>query len=298
MREDSLNARQVGEWIAQLRSEKGYTQKELAQRLSVTDKAVSRWETGKGLPDTGLLKALSEELGVTVGELLAGERTEQARDSLPAGRGAKEGSTRPETLSYLKRRLPALALGTALTAGVLLLLSPLVLATAGTGSQALLWCGAALTAVSLALLLCWQRRIRLGESRTVLASLFCLLGALLLEVSPYGAVLNFANPDGEPFRRYFSYFSLTPFGYANFAPLITGVLTAAACLLLILRLAKKGGSARLRSVIFTLSVAVTALSLVPLAMFGAAYMSSVSYLVTAMAAASAILQAVANRTDR
>ena len=46
MKEDRINAEKVGNWIAQLRKEKGCTQKELAQRLSVTDKAVCRWETG------------------------------------------------------------------------------------------------------------------------------------------------------------------------------------------------------------------------------------------------------------
>ena len=48
---------------------------------------------------------------------------------------------------------------------------------------------------------------------------------LILEILPYGAVCNFANPEGEPFRKTFSYFDLTPFGYANFAPLITAVIT-------------------------------------------------------------------------
>jgi hypothetical protein len=59
----------------------------------------------------------------------------------------------------------------------------------------------------------------------------CPAAAVLLETLPWGAVLNFGQPDGEPFRETFSYFSLTPFGYANFWPLITAVLS---CALLIL----------------------------------------------------------------
>ncbi|MEL7603996.1 MAG: helix-turn-helix transcriptional regulator, partial [Bacillota bacterium] len=47
------------------------------EKISVTDKAVSRWETGKGYPDISLLKPLSEALGVSAGELLAGEAIEQ-----------------------------------------------------------------------------------------------------------------------------------------------------------------------------------------------------------------------------
>lgn len=65
-----IDKRQFGAFVAQLRKEKGYTQKELAQRLFVSDKAVSKWETGSSIPDTALLLPLSELLGVTVTELL------------------------------------------------------------------------------------------------------------------------------------------------------------------------------------------------------------------------------------
>lgn len=69
-----MDAGKTGAFIAQLRKEKGYTQKELAEKLNVSDKAISRWETGKGFPETTLLKPLSDELGVSISELLAGER--------------------------------------------------------------------------------------------------------------------------------------------------------------------------------------------------------------------------------
>ena len=58
--------------------------------------------------------------------------------------------------------------------------------------------------------------------------------ALILEILPFGAVCNFANPDGEPWRETFSYFSLTPFGYANAGPFITAVITCIVFVLLIL----------------------------------------------------------------
>ena len=57
---------------------------------------------------------------------------------------------------------------------------------------------------------------------------------LILEVLPYGAVCNFANPEGDPWRETYSYFSLTPFGYANFAPLITAIITCIIILLLLI----------------------------------------------------------------
>ena len=58
-----------------------------------------------------------------------------------------------------------------------------------------------------------------------------LIVILVLELLPYGAVLHFGNPEGEPIRETFSYFDLTPYGYANFGPFITAILT---CVLLVL----------------------------------------------------------------
>ena len=66
---------QFGAFVAQLRKERALTQKELADRLRVTDKAVSKWETGKGFPDLKLLEPLAEALGVSLVELLQGERS-------------------------------------------------------------------------------------------------------------------------------------------------------------------------------------------------------------------------------
>lgn len=63
---------QFGQFVAHLRKEKNITQKELADRLHVTDKAVSKWETGKGFPDLKLLEPLAQELGVSLVELLQG----------------------------------------------------------------------------------------------------------------------------------------------------------------------------------------------------------------------------------
>jgi len=72
-----MDAQKTGAFIARLRKEKAYTQKELAEKLKVSDKAISRWETGKGFPDTALLKPLSDALEISVGELLSGERMVQ-----------------------------------------------------------------------------------------------------------------------------------------------------------------------------------------------------------------------------
>ena len=69
----------IGKFIAACRKEKSLTQAQLAEKLCVTDRAVSKWETGKGLPDASLMLALCEILGISVNELLRGER-EMAED--------------------------------------------------------------------------------------------------------------------------------------------------------------------------------------------------------------------------
>lgn len=67
-----MNQYITGKTIKELRERKGLTQLELASKLSVSDKAVSKWETGKGYPDITLLEPLSEILDVSVTELLSG----------------------------------------------------------------------------------------------------------------------------------------------------------------------------------------------------------------------------------
>ena len=66
----------TGALIKALRLERGLTQKQLAEKLNVTDRAVSKWERGKNAPDIALLEPLAEILGVTVLELIRGERVQ------------------------------------------------------------------------------------------------------------------------------------------------------------------------------------------------------------------------------
>lgn len=69
-----MNLEKTGRLIAACRTEKGLTQQQLAQKLFVTDKAVSKWERGKSFPGVDLLEPLGKELGLSVTELLSGER--------------------------------------------------------------------------------------------------------------------------------------------------------------------------------------------------------------------------------
>ena len=72
-----MDAEKTGKFISELRKEKNMTQKQLAQMLYVSDKAVSRWETGKGFPEIGIIEDLSKALDVSMIELFKGERLDE-----------------------------------------------------------------------------------------------------------------------------------------------------------------------------------------------------------------------------
>ena len=119
-----------------------------------------------------------------------------------------------------------------------------------------------------------------------LIMLYTAIIALVLEILPYGAVCNFANPEGEPWRRTYSYFDLTPFGYANFAPFIVALLT---CVLTVMIVVSLVSNKAMRTPILTVSAIATVLSLAPL-LFGISYFTvvgaciSVSLLLTTLVA--------------
>lgn len=64
----------IGKFISSCRKEQGMTQAALAEKLGISDRAVSKWETGKSMPDSGIMLELCELLGINVNELLSGER--------------------------------------------------------------------------------------------------------------------------------------------------------------------------------------------------------------------------------
>lgn len=80
-----MDMMKTGQFIAALRRSSGLSQKEVAERLGVGDKAISKWECGRGLPDIATLPALAELFGVTVDELLRGDRLLEEKQS-DAGR--------------------------------------------------------------------------------------------------------------------------------------------------------------------------------------------------------------------
>ena len=72
-----MNQMATGKFISQKRKEKSLTQEQLAEKLGVSNKTVSKWETGKCMPDYSVVRTLCEELGITVAELMDGEDSEE-----------------------------------------------------------------------------------------------------------------------------------------------------------------------------------------------------------------------------
>ena len=95
---EQTNAGATGALIAQRRREKGWSQAELAERIHVTDKAVSKWETGRSLPGIDCLELLAEALDLQVLELLRGRR-------LPPEAPAEARAEVREVLAYSRREV-------------------------------------------------------------------------------------------------------------------------------------------------------------------------------------------------
>lgn len=73
-----MEQRKIGKFIATERKTQGFTQRQLADQLGISDKTASKWETGKGLPEVSLMIPLCETLHITVNDLLSGERVSES----------------------------------------------------------------------------------------------------------------------------------------------------------------------------------------------------------------------------
>lgn len=75
-----MDQQKIGRFIAACRKEKGYTQATLAQMLGITDRAISKWENARSMPDVSIMMDLCEILEINVNELLSGERIEEMKE--------------------------------------------------------------------------------------------------------------------------------------------------------------------------------------------------------------------------
>ena len=104
-----MDQAKTGRLIAALRKERGLTQQQLGEKLGVTGRTVSRWETGKYMPDLGVLQELAALLGVSVDTLLLGERSAAPDVFAPAVEGVSENTSastfeRKEKLRFYQRK--------------------------------------------------------------------------------------------------------------------------------------------------------------------------------------------------
>lgn len=179
-----MDAKKTGAFIAAQRKRLGMTQAELAGKLHVTDKAVSRWERAQGLPDIQSIEPLADALGVDIAEILKGEKIAADASGETASSTAKTLLTMVEMERQERGRI-----GAALCAGASLLFCILlmdVMGAAGFFGVALPCLGAAVGAVLLGAAL-----VRAKRRLPFRATLLC--GALLLAVPALLAAVLFLS---------------------------------------------------------------------------------------------------------
>ena len=287
-RGNDVNCEKTGEFIAKLRTELSLTQKELADRIGVTDKAVSKWETGRGFPDVGVLEILAKELGVSVTELMNGERF------VPEKASSQADSAVLETLRYI-RQIGRKTVGViVIIIGACLCLAPLVMAGAGS-SISILILGVLVILGGVFMI----ANNSLGGSKIPrmayeLISLGALAAAIVLELLPNGVVLCWGTPPGEPlYRTFHSYFDPTPYGMAHFSPLITAGLTVIASILTIIALIIGKRRPKLCNALFIFLIVTAAISICPV-LYGFKYVTAIGVFITAALVVSVISRAAAN----
>lgn len=104
-----MDMQKIGSFLSQLRREQGLTQEQLGERLGVTNKTVSRWETGTYLPPVEMLQLLSEMYGITINEILSGDRLgekeyrEKAEENIKTAL-SKSTFTLKEKIGYFRKK--------------------------------------------------------------------------------------------------------------------------------------------------------------------------------------------------
>lgn len=282
-----MNAEKTGEFITKIRGELGLTQKELADRIGVTDKAVSKWETGRGFPDVGVLEPLAKELGVSITELMNGERFDPEKISSQAD------SAVMETLRYVKQ-MSRKTLGViVIIIGACLTIAPLYTTFA---DFPIMISGLLVISGGVYMLATkgTTRSIKIPKIALEFISLGALIAAIILELLPNGVILWWATPPGEPARSSFcSYFNPLAYGYAHFSPLITAFLTVAVTILTIIAIILGSKHTKLRNALFICLIVTTAISMCPV-LYGFKYVTLIGVCITLALGVSAISRAAAN----
>ena len=94
-----MNQKEIGKFIAELRKEKNMTQQELANKLNITDRAISHWENGRSMPDAGIMLELCQVLDINVNELLSAKKIMEEKYNERAEENLLEMRREIETLN-------------------------------------------------------------------------------------------------------------------------------------------------------------------------------------------------------
>lgn len=119
-----MNQEKIGKFISKCRKEKKLTQTDLAEKLGVTDKSISNWENGRNMPDLSLFKPLCDELGITINDLMSGEKISKDKYQ------EKFEENIVNTIEYSNKRIKKHNLGTAimfLSVGLLITVSAIMI---------------------------------------------------------------------------------------------------------------------------------------------------------------------------
>jgi transcriptional regulator with XRE-family HTH domain len=288
-----MDLNKTGQFISAMRKQKDMTQKELADRIGVTDKAVSRWETGKGFPDVSILKTLSEVLEVSITEIVNGETVP------PEEVAEKADNALIDALSYSKKMSRKVVGIVMLIFGIgLIAFPPLFIAQVGLSIFSIF--GAALLVFGIAVL-CIKKPLSMTtvfqfEKRFAgVGTIIMLAVTLVLQSLPHGAVLIFSDGPDIRLRQTYSYFSLVTFGYANFFPLITAILTAVIFALSIAAFIKNYSVKRVQNSTFICTIITVLFSILSWIMFGSQYVTGSGIAISILLFASLVPQAFSNR---
>lgn len=174
-----MDAKKLGQFIAEIRKEQNMTQAELATKLHVTDKAVSKWERGLGLPDINSIEPLADALGISVAEVMQAERIQENHVT-------QENASAMLTNAFdmvkqqrkMERTHILLILGADLLIVVVLLLGP-------GGALILAPIGCVLGGISLTVYGFWRRHSQLSATRTFIAAAALVLLPIIIGIILY-----------------------------------------------------------------------------------------------------------------
>ena len=126
-----MNQKKTGDFLKQLRKEKGLTQEQLAERFFVSDRTVSRWETGSNMPDLSVLVDLADYYQVDIREIIDGERKSETMNDETKNTLKKVAEYTAEENKKLRYRMADMMIG----AGILLVFCSILLRTDGFHGQ-------------------------------------------------------------------------------------------------------------------------------------------------------------------